>query len=176
MSIGLHDGLADIEASPTIEHPSFNNIGTDEIDAGTEKPRQEACLLASLIIRLCAQFGEMELLPAEILGSGPGIVQQVAFQKSGFRDFPKDKSLVDQAFPLSEPLPPEADLSVGIKATPLDPTSTVVVQAVHRKDLVVGDSPFFQCLDGLHQGFRQDLVAVDGEDELVGGQLVGEVF
>ena len=81
MSVSLHHRAADAEPRLAVEEASFNNIGTDEIDARTKQPRQDACLLAAFVIRLCAQLRKVELLLAEGLGRVPGIVQQVAAQQ-----------------------------------------------------------------------------------------------
>ena len=74
MPIGLHHRAADAEACLSVEEAAFYNIGANEIDARAENPRQDAGLLATFVVRLRAQFGEMELLLAEGLGRVPGIV------------------------------------------------------------------------------------------------------
>ena len=74
MSVGLRHRAADAEARLAVEETTFYNIGADKVDARAENPRQNACLFASFIVRLRAQFSEMELLLAEGLGRVPGIV------------------------------------------------------------------------------------------------------
>ena len=80
MPVSLHHRVADAETRLAIEETSFYNIGADEIDAWAEEPRQDACLFASFVVRLRAQFGEMELLLSEGLGRVPGKVQKVTTQ------------------------------------------------------------------------------------------------
>ena len=80
MPIGLSHHEADAEACLAVEESAFYNIGANEIDARAENPRQNACLFASFIVRLRAQFGEMELLLAEGLVRVPRIMEQVAAQ------------------------------------------------------------------------------------------------
>ena len=75
MSVGLHHRATDAESRLAVEEAAFYNIGADEIDARTEKQRQDACLLAELIVRLRPQLGEVELLFAEGFGRVPGIMQ-----------------------------------------------------------------------------------------------------
>ena len=75
MSIGLHHRAADAESRLAVEEAAFYYIGADEIDARAEKIGQEARLLATFVVRLRAQLGEVELLLAEGLGRVPGIVQ-----------------------------------------------------------------------------------------------------
>ena len=60
MSVGLRHHAADAEARLAVEEATFYNIGADEIDARAEKIGQEARLFSALVVRLCAQFGEME--------------------------------------------------------------------------------------------------------------------
>ena len=74
MSVGLRHHAADVESRFAVEDATFYYIGANEIDARAENPRQNACLFASFIVRLRAQFGEVELLLAEGLGRVPGIV------------------------------------------------------------------------------------------------------
>lgn len=176
MAISLHQSAADSESCLAIEHPSLEKKGADEVDAGAEKPRQDAGFLALLKVGLRSQLGKMELLPTEVLGGRPRIVQQVSFQEGGLWRPLVNKPLVDEAFPLGKSFSPKAHLGVGIKAAPLDPSAAIVVETVHRKHLVVGNVTVPQHLDGLRQRLRQHLVAIDGEDEVVGGKAVGVIF
>ena len=176
MSVGLHHRAADAEARLAVEEASFYNKGADKVDAWTEQPRQDACLLSAFIVRLRAQFSEVELLFSEGLGRVPRVVQQVAAQQGLLRCFFVFQPLVDDAFPLGEAAPPNADFGLGIKPTALHPLSAVVVEAVHGKDLVLGDFLVFQCFDRLFQFVREGFVGVDAEDEVAGGEFVGKVF
>ena len=148
MSVGLSHRAADAEARLAVEESAFYNIGANEIDARAENPRQNACLFASFIVRLCTQFGEMELLLAECLGRVPRIVQQVAAQQGFLRCYLVVQPLMDDAFPLGEAAPPDADLGLGIKSTTFDPLTAVVVEAVHGEDFIFGDILFFELGDG----------------------------
>ena len=176
MSIGLHHRAADAESCLSVEEATFYNIGADEIDARTKQPRQDACLLAAFVIRLCAQLRKVELLLAEGLGRVPGIVQQVAPQQGFLRCFFEVQPFVDDAFPLGKAAPPDADLGFRIKPTAFDPSTTVIVEAVHGENLVLGDFLVFQCFDGLFQFIRERFVGIDAEDEVAGGEVVGKVF
>ena len=176
MSVSLHHRAADAEPRLAVEEASFNNIGTDEIDARTKQPRQDACLLAAFVIRLCAQLRKVELLLAEGLGRVPGIMQQVAVQEGFLRLALVIQPLVDDAFPLGEAAPPDADFGLGIEPATFDPLAAIVVEAVHSEDLVFGDFFVFQLLDGLLQLVRERFVSVDAEDEVAGGEVVGEVL
>lgn len=60
MPIRLHHRATDVESCPSFEEATFYNIGADEIDARAKQPRQQARLFAALVIRLCAQFCEVE--------------------------------------------------------------------------------------------------------------------
>ena len=80
MSVGLHHHTADAKPRLAVEEATFYYIGADEIDARAEKIGQEARLLATFVVRLRAQLGEVELLLAEGLRRVPRIVQQVAVQ------------------------------------------------------------------------------------------------
>ena len=176
MSVGLHHHAADAEARLAVEEASFYNIGANEIDARAENPRQDAGLLPTFVVRLRAQFGEMELLLAEGLGRVPRIVQQVAVQQGFLRCFFVVQPLVNDAFPLGEAAPPDADLGLGIKSAALDPLTAVVVETVHGKDLVFGNILVFQRFDRLFQFIGEGFVGVDAEDEVAGGEFVGEVL
>ena len=176
MPIGLSHHAADVEPRLAVEEASFYYIGANEIDARAEQPRQYACLLATFVVRLRAQFGEMELLLAEGLGRVPGIVQQVAVQQGFLRCFFVVQPLVNDAFPLGEAAPPDADLGLGIKSAALDPLTAVVVETVHGEDFVFFDVFVFQCLDGQFQFVGERFVGVDAEDEVAGGEFVGEVL
>lgn len=176
MSVGLHHRAADAEAGLAVEEAAFDNIGAEKVDTRTEQPRQHARLLAALVVRLRTQFGEVELLFPECLGCVPRVMQQVAFQQ-GFLGLALEvQPLVDEAFPLGEAAPPDADFGLGIKPAALDPLPAIVVEAVHGEDLVAGDVPVFQCLDGMFEFVRKRFVGVDAEDEIAGGQVVGEVL
>ena len=83
---------------------------------------------------------------------------------------------MDQAFPSGEVFPPYPYLGVGIKAATFDPSAAIVVQAVHREHFVVGDVLFFEFVDGLLQFVGEHFVGIDAEDEVAGGEVVGEVF
>ena len=83
---------------------------------------------------------------------------------------------MNDAFPLGEATPPDADLGLGIKPAALHPLTAVVVEAVHGEDFVFGNFLVFQCLDGLFQFVREGFVGIDAEDEVAGGEVVGEVF
>ena len=176
MSISLHHHAADAEAGLAVEESAFYNIGANEIDARAENPRQDAGLLPTFVVRLRAQFGEMELLLAEGLGRVPRVVQQVAVQQGFLRCFFVFQPLVDDAFPLGEAAPPDADLGLGIKSAAFHPLAAIVVEAVHGEDFVFGDFFVFQCFDGLFQFVRKGFVGIDAEDEVAGGEFVGEVF
>ena len=176
MSIGLHHHTADAESCLAVEEASFYNIGADEIDARAENPRQNAYLFASFIVRLRAQFGEMELLLAEGLRCVPGIMQQVAAQQGFLRLALVVQPLVDDAFPLGEAPSPDADFGLGIKPAAFYPLAAVVVEAVHGEDFVFSDFLAFQCFDGLFQFVRKGFVSIDAEDEVAGGEVVGKVF
>ena len=176
MSVGLHHRAADAESCLAVEEAAFYYIGADEIDARAEKIGQEARLLATFVVRLRAQLGEVELLLAEGLGRVPGIVQQVAVQQGFLRCFFVVQPLVNDAFPLGEAAPPDADLGLGIKSAALDPLTAVVVETVHGKDLVFGNILVFQRFDRLFQFIGEGFVGVDAEDEVAGGEFVGEVL
>ena len=118
----------------------------------------------------------MELLFSEGLGRVPGIMQQVAAQQGFLRRFLEVQPFVDDAFPLGEAAPPDAYLGLGIKAAAFDPPATVVVETVHGEDLVLSDIFVFQCFDRLFQFVREGFVGIDAEDEVAGGEFVGEVF
>ena len=149
MSVGLRHRAADAEARLAVEETTFCNIGADKVDARAENPRQNACLFASFIVRLRAQFGEMELLLAEGLGRVPGIVQQVTMQQGFLRLAFVVQPLMDDAFPLGEAALPDADFSLGIKPAAFHPLTAIVVEAVHGEDLVLDYFLVFQCFDGL---------------------------
>ena len=83
---------------------------------------------------------------------------------------------MDNAFPLGEVASPDADFGLGIKPAALNPLSAVIVEAVHGKDLVVGNFLLFEFRDGLLQFIRQCFVCVDGEDKVAGGEVIGEVL
>ena len=176
MPVGLHHHAAYAEARLAVEESAFYNIGANEIDARAENPRQDACLLSAFIVRLRAQLSEVELLFSEGLGRVPRVVQQVAAQQGFLRCFFVFQPLVDDAFPLGEAAPPDADLGLGIKSTTFDPLTAVVVEAVHGEDFVFGDFFVFQCFDGLFQFVRKGFVGIDAEDEVAGGEFVCEVF
>ena len=176
MSVGLHHRAADVESGLAFEEATFYNIGADEIDARAEQIGQETRFLAALVVRLRAQFREVEQLLAEGLGRVPGIVQQVAAQQGLLRLALVVQPLVDDAFPLGEAAPPDADFGLGIEATALDPLSAVVVETVHGKDLIVGDLLFFELGDGPLQLVGEGFVSVDGEDKVASGNVVSEVF
>ena len=176
MSVGLHHRAADAEARLSVEEASFYNIGADEIDARAENPRQNACLFASFIVRLRAQFGEMELLLAEGLGRVPRIMEQVTMQQGFLRCFLVVQPLVYDAFPLGEAPSPDTDLGFGIESAAFHPLAAIVVEAVHGEDFIFGDFFVFQCFDGLFQFVRKGFVGIDAEDEVAGGEFVGEVF
>ena len=80
MPIRLPYRAADVKSRLALEEATFYNIGADEIDAWAEQIGQEARLLATFVVRLRAQFGEVELLLAEGFGRVPRVVQQVAAQ------------------------------------------------------------------------------------------------
>ena len=176
MSIGLHHRAADVASRLAFEEATFNNIGADEINTRAEQPRQQACLFAALVVRLRAQFGKVEQLLAECLGCIPGVMEQVAAQQGLLWFALELQPFVDDAFPLGEAAPPDADFGLGIEAAALDPLSAIVVEAVHGKDLVVGDFLVFEFGDGLLQFVGEGLIGVDGEDEVAGGEVVGEVL
>lgn len=176
MPIGLHHRAADTEARLAVEESAFYNIGANEIDARAENPRQDAGLLPTFVVRLRAQFGEMELLLAEGLGRVPRIMQQVAVQQGFLGRLLEVEPFVDDAFPLGEAAPPDADLGLGIKPTALNPLTAIVVEPIHGENLVLGDFLVFQCFDGLFQFIRERFVGIDAEDEVAGGEFVGEVL
>ena len=176
MPIGLHHRAADAEARLAVEEATLNNIGADEIDARAENPRQNACLFASFIVRLRAQFGEMELLLAEGLGRVPRIMEQVTMQQGFLRCFLVVQPLVYDAFPLGEAPSPDTDLGFGIESAAFHPLAAIVVEAVHGEDFIFGDFFVFQCFDGLFQFVREGFVGIDAEDEVASGEFVGEVF
>ena len=176
MSIGLHHCVADVESCLAFKEATFYNISSDEIDGWTEQIGQEPRLLATFIVRLRAQLREVELLFAEGFGRVPGVMQQVAIQQGLLWLAFVIQPFVDEAFPLCEATPPEANLGLGIKAAPLYPLSAVVVEAVHGKDFVFGDFLVFQCFDGMLQFVRERFVGIDGEDEVTSGKVVGEVL
>ena len=118
----------------------------------------------------------MELLFAEGLGRVPRIMEQVTMQQGFLRCFLVVQPLVDDAFPLGETAPPDADFGLGIKPAAFHPLAAIVVEAVHGEDLVLGDVFVFQCFDGLFQFVRKGFVGIDAEDEVAGGEFVGEVF
>lgn len=176
MPIGLSHHAADAEAGLAVEESAFYNIGANEIDARAENPRQDAGLLPTFVVRLRAQFGEMELLLAEGLRRVPGIVQQVAMQQGFLRLTLVIQPLMDDAFPLGEAASPDADLGLGIKPTALNPLTAIVVEPIHGENLVLGDFLVFQCFDGLFQFIRERFVGIDAENEVAGGEFVGEVL
>lgn len=176
MPIGLSHHAADAEACLAVEESAFYNIGANEIDARAENPRQDAGLLPTFVVRLRAQFGEMELLLAEGLGRVPGIVQQVVVQEGFLWLALVVQPLMDDAFPLSEAAPPDTDLGFGIESAAFHPLAAIVVEAVHGEDFVFGDFFVFQCFDRLLQFVGERFVGIDAEDEVAGGEFVGEVF
>ena len=176
MPISLHHHTADAEACLAVEEASFYNIGADEIDAWAEKIGQEPRLLATIVVRLRAQLGEVELLLAEGLGRVPRIVQQVTTQQGFLRLALVIQPFVNDAFPLGKAAPPDADFSLGIEPTAFHPLAAVVVEAVHGEDFVFGDFFVFQRLDGLFQLVKDCFVGIDAEDEVAGGEFVSEVF
>ena len=176
MSIGLHHHAADAESRLAVEEAAFYYIGADEIDTRAEDPWQEARLLATFVVRLRAQLGEVELLLAEGLGRVPGIVQQVAVQQGFLRLALVVQPLVDDAFPLGEAPSPDTDLGLGIEPAAFHPLTAIVVETVHCEDFVFGDFFVFQCFDRLFQFVGERFVGIDAEDEVAGGEFVGEVF
>ena len=176
MPIGLHHRAADAEACLAIEEATFYNIGADEIDARAEQPRQDARLFAAFVVRLRAQLRKMELLLAEGLRRVPGIMQQVTVQQGFLRCFLEVQPLMDKSFPLGEASPPDADFGLGIESAAFHPLAAVVVEAVHGKDLIFGNLPFFQCFNGLFQFVRESFIGIDAEDKVAGGKFVGEVL
>ena len=176
MPIGLHHRATDTEARLAVEESAFYNIGANEIDAWAKQPREEARLLAAFVVRLCPQLCEVELLLAEGFGRVPRVVQQVAAEQDLLRLALELQPLMDDAFPLGETAPPNADLGLGIEPAGLDPPTAIVVEAVHCKDLVFSDFLLLECFNGLLQLIRKRFVGVDGEDEVAGGEVVGEVL
>ena len=176
MSVGFRHRAADAKPRLAVEEAAFYYIGADEIDARAEKIGQEARLLATFVVRLRAQLGEVELLLAEGLGRVPGIVQQVALQEGFLRLALVVQPLVDDAFPLGEAPSPDTDLGLGIEPAAFHPLAAVVVEAVHGEDFVFGDFFVFQCLDGLFQLVGDRFVGIDAEDEVACGEVVGKVF
>lgn len=176
MSVGLHHHTADAKPRLAVEEATFYYIGADEIDARAEKIGQEARLLATFVVRLRAQLGEVELLLAEGLGRVPGIVQQVALQEGFLRLALVVQPFVDDAFPLGEAPSPDTDLGLGIEPAAFHPLAAVVVEAVHGKHLILCNIVVFQRLDGLLQLVRKGFVGIDAEDEVACGEVVGKVF
>ena len=176
MSVGLHHHAADAKPRLAVEEAAFYYIGADEIDARAEKIGQEARLLATFVVRLRAQLGEVELLLAEGLGRVPGIVQQVALQEGFLRLALVVQPFVDDAFPLGEAPSPDTDLGLGIEPAAFHPLTAIVVETVHCEDFVFGDFFVFQCLDGLFQLIREGFIGIDAEDEVACGEVVGKVF
>ena len=176
MSVGLHHRAADAKPRLAVEEAAFYYIGADEIDARAEKKGQEARLLATFVVRLRAQLGEVELLLAEGLGRVPRIVQQVAVQEGFLRLALIVQPLVDDAFPLGEAPSPDTDLGLGIEPAAFHPLIAIVVEAFHGEDFVFGDFFVFQCLDGLFQLVGDRFVGIDAEDEVACGEVVGKVF
>ena len=176
MSVGLHYRAADIESRLAFEEATFYYIGANEIDAWAKQPREEARLLAAFVVRLCPQLCEVELLLAEGFGRVPRVVQQVAAEQDLLRLALELQPLVDDAFPLGEAALPDANLGLRIEPAALDPSSAVVVEALHGKHFVVGGFFSFEFCDGMFQLVGKGLVGVDGEDEVAGGEVVGEVL
>ena len=176
MSVGLHHHAADAEACLAVEEAPFNNIGADEINARAEQIGQEARLFAAFVVRLGAQFRKVELLLAESLRRVPGVMQQVAVQQGFLWRFLEVHPLVDDAFPFGKATPPNADLGLWVKSAAFHPLAAVVVEAVHSEDLVFGNFLVFQRLDGLLQFVGEGFIGIDAEDEVAGGEFVGEVF
>ena len=176
MSVCFRHRAADAKPRLAVEEAAFYYIGADEIDARAEKIGQEARLLATFVVRLRAQLGEVELLLAEGLGRVPGIVQQVALQEGFLRLALVVQPLVDDAFPLGEAPSPDTDLGLGIEPAAFHPLIAIVVEAFHGEDFVFGDFFVFQCLDGLFQFIREGFVGIDAEDEVACGEVVGKVF
>ena len=176
MSVGLHHRAADAESRLAVEEAAFYYIGADEIDARAEKIGQEARLLATFVVRLRAQLGEVELLLAEGLGRVPGIVQQVALQEGFLRLALVVQPLVDDAFPLGEATSPDTDLGLGIEPAAFHPLAAIVVEAFHGEDFILCNIVVFQRLDGLLQLVRKGFVGIDAEDEVACGEVVGKVF
>ena len=168
MPIGLSHHAADAESRFAVEEATFYYIGADEIDARAEKIGQETRLLSAFVVRLRAQFCEMELL----LSEGLGRTMQQGFLRLAFVVQP----LMDDAFPLGKAAPPDADFGLGIKPAALHPPAAIVVETVHGKDLVFGDFLVLQCFDGLLQFVGEGFIGVNAEDEVAGGEFVGEVF
>ena len=83
---------------------------------------------------------------------------------------------MDEPFPLGKAAPPDADFGLWVKPATFHPPTAIVVEAVHGEDLVIGDFSIFQCFDGLFQLVRQGFVGIDAEDDVAGGEVVGEVF
>ena len=176
MSIGLCHRAADAESRLAVEEAAFYYIGADKVDARAEQIGQEARLLAAFVVRLRTQLGEVELLLAEGLGRVPGVMQQVAVQEGLLWLALVVQPLVDNTLPFGEAAPPDADFGLGIESAAFHPLTAVVVEAVHGEDFVFGDVFVFQCLNGLLQLVRERFVSVDTEDEVAGGEVVGEVL
>ena len=103
-------------------------------------------------------------------------MEQVAAQQGFLGRLLEVEPFVDDAFPLGKAAPPDANLGLGIKAAAFHPLSAVVVETVHCKHLVLCNVIVFQRLDGLLQLVRKGFVGIDAEDEVAGGEVVGEVF
>ena len=176
MPISLHHHAADAESRFAVEEATFYYIGADEINARAEKIGQETRLLSAFVVRLRAQFCEMELLLSEGLGRVPGIVQQVTMQQGFLRLAFVVQPLMDDAFPLGKAAPPDADFSFGIESAAFYPLAAVVVEAVHGEDLVFGDVFVFQRFDRLFQFIGEGFIGIDAEDEVAGGEVVGKVL
>ena len=52
MPIRLHHSAANAKPCSSIKEATFEDIGADEIDEGTEQPGQDAGLFAPLVVRL----------------------------------------------------------------------------------------------------------------------------
>ncbi len=103
-------------------------------------------------------------------------MQQVAVQQGLLWRALVVQPLVDEPFPLGEAAPPNADFGLGIESTSLHPLSAVIVEAVHSKDLILGDFLVFQCFNGLFQLIREGFIGINGKDEVAGGEFIGEVL
>ena len=176
MSVGFRHHAADAESRLAVEEAAFYYIGADEIDARAEKIGQEARLLATFVVRLRAQLGEVELLLAEGLRRVPRIVQQVAVQQGFLRGFLEVQPFVDDAFPLGKAAPPDADFSFGIESAAFYPLTAVVVEAVHGEDFVFGNILVFQRFDGLFQFIGEGFIGIDAKNEVAGGEFISEVL
>ena len=112
-----------------------------------------------------------------VFGDGVvGIVEQVAAEGSVAYGGGELQLLVHLAVPGGNAGRPEADASIGVPSTMVDPVAAVVGEPVDGEDGEGRESLLLHELQVVAQLWREGLVGVDAENPAVGGQGVGVVF